>query len=95
MAYYGNGISNITTTKASVGTVAIAGLAVGLAAAGVVNAFNMEYFGGMKRSKSYKDIAKRNAALGWYFFQTIMSDMKAKSLEGAEQGRGDWRNALA
>ena len=38
MAYYGNGISNITTTKASVGTVAIAGLAVGLAAAGVVNA---------------------------------------------------------
>jgi|21_taG_2_1085346.scaffolds.fasta_scaffold01504_7 hypothetical protein len=64
MAYYGNGISNITTTKASVGTVAIAGLAVGLAAAGVVNAFNMEYFGGMKRSKSYKDIAKRNAALG-------------------------------
>jgi hypothetical protein len=64
MAYYGNGISNITTTKASVGTVAIAGLAVGLAAAGVVNAFNMEYFGGMKRNKSYKDIAKRNAALG-------------------------------
>lgn len=64
MAYYGNGISNITTTKASVGTVAIAGLAVGLAAAGVVNAFNMEYFGGMKRSQSYKDIAKRNAALG-------------------------------
>ena len=64
MAYYGNGISNITTTKASVGTVAIAGLAVGLAAAGVVNAFNMEYFGGMKRSKSYKDKAKRNAALG-------------------------------
>tara|TARA_B100001094_G_scaffold329525_1_gene392452 strand:- start:1296 stop:1553 length:258 start_codon:yes stop_codon:yes gene_type:complete len=64
MAYYGNGIGNITTTKASVGTVAIAGLAVGLAAAGVVNAFNMEYFGGMKRNKSYKDIAKRNAALG-------------------------------
>ena len=64
MSYYGNGISNITTTKASVGTVAIAGLAVGLAAAGVVNAFNMEYFGGMKRNKSYKDIAKRNAALG-------------------------------
>ena len=67
MGYYGNGvgqIGDITATKAGIGTVAIAGMAVGLAAAGVVNAFSMEYFGGMKRSKSFKDIAKRNAALG-------------------------------
>jgi len=67
MGYYGNGVSqigNVTATKAGIGTVAITGLAVGLAAAGVVNAFNMEYFGGMTRSKSFKEIAKRNAALG-------------------------------
>lgn len=67
MGYYGNGvgqIGDITATKAGIGTVAITGLAVGLAAAGVVNAFAMEYFGGMKRSKSFKDIARRNAALG-------------------------------
>jgi len=64
MAYYGNGIGEITTAKAGAGTILIAGLAVGLAAAGVVNAFNMEYFGGMKRGKSYEVIAKRNAALG-------------------------------
>ncbi len=64
MSYYGNGIGEVTVAKAGIGTVAIAGVAVGLAAAGVVNAFNMEYFGGMKRTKSYKDIAKRNAALG-------------------------------
>lgn len=64
MSYYGNGLGEVTVAKAGTGTVLIAGLAVGLAAAGVVNAFNMEYFGGMKRNKSYKDIAKRNAALG-------------------------------
>ena len=64
MSYYGNGLGEVTVAKAGTGTVLIAGLAVGLAAAGVVNEFNMEYFGGMKRSKSYKDIAKRNAALG-------------------------------
>ena len=64
MSYYGNGLGEVTVAKAGTGTVLIAGLAVGLAAAGVVNAFNMEYFGGMKRSKSYKDIAKRHAALG-------------------------------
>ena len=64
MSYYGNGLGEVTVAKAGTGTVLIAGLAVGLAAAGVVNAFNMEYFGGMKRSKSYKDIAKRNAAPG-------------------------------
>ena len=77
MSYYGNGLGEVTVPKAGIGTVAIAGMAVGLAAAGVVNAFNMEYFGGMKRTKSYKDIAKRNAALGGAIGAVITAGMFA------------------
>ena len=75
MSYYGNGLGEVTVAKTGIGTVAIAGMAVGLAAAGVVNAFNMEYFGGMKRTKSYKDIAKRNAALGGAIGAVITAGM--------------------
>jgi len=77
MSYYGNGLGEVTVAKAGTGTVLIAGLAVGIAAAGVVNAFNMEYFGGMKRSKSYKDIAKRNAALGGALGAVVTAGMLA------------------
>ena len=77
MSYYGNGLGEVTVAKAGTGTVLIAGLAAGLAAAGVVNAFNMEYFGGMKRSKSYKDIAKRNAALGGALGAVVTAGMLA------------------
>ena len=75
MSYYGNGLGEVTVAKTGIGTVAIAGMAVGLAAAGGVNAFNMEYFGGMKRTKSYKDIAKRNAALGGAIGAVITAGM--------------------
>tara|TARA_B100001094_G_C18061025_1_gene735065 strand:- start:648 stop:878 length:231 start_codon:yes stop_codon:yes gene_type:complete len=74
---YPDNLGEVTGKKVAISTVLIGGLAVGIAAAGVVNAFNMEYFGGMKRGKSYKVIAKRNAALGGAIGAVVTAGMMA------------------
>lgn len=58
------GLGDVTPMKIGVGTIAVVGLAAGFALSGVVQTALNEYFIGMKRTKGYKTIAKRNAALG-------------------------------
>jgi hypothetical protein len=66
MAYFGNGIGNITPAKVAVSTVLIGGAVVAFAAGGVVQAWADGYFLGRAKKKgvTYKTLAKRNAALG-------------------------------
>jgi len=66
MSYYGNGIGEVIPQKVAMSTVIIGGMAVALAASGVISAFSDEYFLGRAKKKgiTYKIIARRNAALG-------------------------------
>ena len=66
MAMYPNptSIGEVTGPKIALGSVVIVGMVVAFAAGGVIQTAMNEYFIGMKKTKSYKTIAKRNAVLG-------------------------------
>lgn len=66
MAYYGNGIGDITGPRVALGTVIIGGAVVAFAAGGVLQAWSDGYFLGRAKKKgvTYKILAKRNAVLG-------------------------------
>jgi len=54
----------VTGKNLGISTIVILGGVAAFAVSGVVQSAMNEYFIGMKRSKTYKTIAKRNAVLG-------------------------------
>ncbi len=66
MAYYGNGIGEVTAPRVAISTVIIVGAAAAFAAGGVTQAWADGYFLGRAKRKgvTYKILAKRNAVLG-------------------------------